>query len=633
MTGIKTGGASRTYTRCRPRAAFAVCLLAVLSTPGLAAEGSSAASTRANSQAWNVYRADAKFADVFGRAISLPSGASGALLNDPTLSDIARAGSDPASGGLARDALQALLGSVAPGASSCAGLLALKLPWLRILSAEEVAADKEALAHCKVLAVVDKEINIEVDLPSAAAWNGKFLMGGGGGFLGTLQNGMKPAALHRGYATAVSDTGHPIPKDAGGSWAYRDPERLANFGHRGTHLAQANAKLIVQAYYKKAIQKSYFYGSSGSGRLAMMQAQRYPEDFDGIVAACPAFNWTKGLAMSMAWTQQAMYPTAEDQYAYRPVVPAVKVKALDEAVYNKCDRVDGLVDGVITTPTACKFDPMEDLPRCRAGQDLPQCFTSREAEVIARIHRGPSNSSGPIWSGWAYGGESISGQWTAAAGTAYVIGVPPRGEAGAPRPYSSRHYLLSNESLRYLVYGDPDYDLHSFNFETDPPGTLAAAAQIDADDPDLGGLKARNGKLIMWVGYSDWAVNALSSVDYYERVLAKMGGRRDVGNYARLFLLPGVGHCSSADPERKTPNVADFLTALEFWVEKGIAPDSVIASHVVAQAADSGGNRPMSMPIMGKVDRTRPLCPYPEVATYRGTGSIDDAANFVCRAP
>jgi hypothetical protein len=589
-----------------------------------------------NAVEWRIYTPDMKFADVFGRSIEIHQGDK--VVSDPSLSDIAKASGTFGSEALAKAALNNLLASVAPGKADCGTLAAMKLPWARIVSAENVAATKDVRAYCKVLGVIDKEINFEVDMPVSAEWNGKFMMGGNGGFLGNLQNLIKPAALYRGYATAITDTGHVAPADGGASWAYHNPERLTNFGYRATHLAAADAKLVIQAFYKKAIQVSYFFGASGSGREAMVEVERYPADFKGVVAACPGLGWTKTMAVGMAWTQQAMYPTARDQYYFKPVVPPAKVALLDAAVYAKCDAADGLKDDQITDPLACKFDPRVDLKICKAGSDGPDCFTKAQADVIAKIHAGPSNSQGQIWPGFPYGGESIPGQWTSpTGGTAYVIGSPPHKTASAmdavgkpaSSPYGSRHYLLGNETLR-IVYDDPNYDLHSFNFETDVPATYALAAQIDANDPDLSGFKKAGGKLIIGQGWDDWASNALGTRDYYERVIQKMGGLGNVSGFARLFMLPGLGHCFTPDPKSKTPSEVDFIAALDQWVEKGKAPDSLIASHYSGQAASMGGSA-MNMPVAGKPDRTRPICAYPAQAVYKGSGSIDDAANFSCQ--
>ncbi len=572
---------------------------------------------------WGIYTPDMKFADVFGRPAAIEK--DGVINSSPSLADIAAPG-----GGaniFLKRAVNDLLAPAAPGASSCRDMSALKLPWVRITSAETVAADKGVRGYCKVIGVVDKEITFEVDMPDAAAWNGKFLMGGGGGFLGNLQNGVKQVALFRGYATAATDTGHPIPADGGGSWADHDPVRLVNWGYRGTHLAQANAKLVIQAYYRKAITHSYYYGMSGSGRVALMEAERFPSDFSGIIAACPVVSWTKLNGVATAWTQQAMFPTMADEFQYRPVVPVSKVKMLDDAVYAKCDALDGLKDDVITNPLACRFNPMTDLRLCKTGEDRADCFTQQQATVIAKIHDGPSDALGRIYPGWAYGGENVPGMWAQGGGGGYVIGTPPK--PGAASPYASRHYLLNEETLRHVIFNDPNYDLHSFNFDTDLPALQVAAAQIDPDNPDLSGLSARHGKLIMSVGWSDWAVGALVVKDFYDQIVARNGGPGATAEFARLFMLPGVGHCFAADPTRKTTNTIDYLTALENWVEHDQAPASIVASHVVASG---GSETPTSMPISGKVDRTRPICAYPALAAYKGKGNIDDADSFTCKA-
>jgi len=571
-------------------------------------------------QSWGVYDPNAKFAEVFGRPAALER--NGAINADPSLGEVA--GSNNAFLTAALDNM--LVSSVR--VSSCQDLSSLKLPWVRMRSAEMVAADKNIPTYCKVIGVVDKEITFEVDMPEAAKWNGKFLMGGGGGFLGDMSNGVKPVSLLRGYATAATDTGHPVPADGGGSWADHNPERLANWGYRGTHLAQANAKLVIQAYYRKAIVHSYYYGMSGSGRVALMEAERYPADFSGIIAACPVASWTKLNGIATSWTQQAMFPKAEDEFQYRPVVPAAKVKFLDHAIYEKCDALDGLKDGVITNPLACKFDPHADLPLCKAGEDKPDCFTKEQEDVIAKIHAGPSNAAGQIYPGWAYGGENVPGMWAQGGAGGYVIGTPPK--PGAASPYASRHYLLTEETLRHVVFGDPGYDLHSFNFDTDLPALQVASAQIDADNPDLSSFNGRHGKLIMSVGWSDWAVGGLVVKGFYDQIVAQNGGLAATGAFARLFMLPGVGHCFASDPQYKTTSTIDLLTALENWVENDQAPASIVAAHVVPRPGEREADA--SMPITGTVDRTRPICAYPALASYNGKGNIDDAASFTCKA-
>lgn len=589
-----------------------------------------------------IYKSSLKFAEVFGRPIDLRR-ADGTQIFDPTLAEVEQASVTSPAVTYAQDAIKNLRASVAPANPACKDMMSLKLPWVKMLSAEDVPAKDGVRAYCKVLGVIDTEINFEVDLPLPNEWNGKYLMGGNGGFLGNLINLTQKSTLERAYAVAITDTGHLTPKDAGASWAHLNPERLANFGHRGTHLGAVNARLVVQAYYNKAVKYSYYFGQSGSGRTAMMEAQRYPEDFDGIVAACPAFNWTTGVGAAFAWTQQAMFKTSQDEYEYHPVVPANKIPMLSKAVYAKCDANDGLKDEVITNPLSCKFDPLLDLKLCKSGEDSPDCFTKEQAEVIRKIHDGPSNSAGKVWSSWVYGGETVPGQWIApAGGTAYVIGGPKATETassgsmsmdvvrGAFSPYRSRHYLLGNETLRWLVHDNPEYDLHDFNFETDMAALLPAAAQIDANDPDMSGMKKRGAKLIMGIGWDDWCCNAVSLKEYYERAAHKMGGMDQVQSFAKLFFLPGVGHCFQSDPNRKTTNYVDYLSALEQWVEQGKEPTLLTAAHATGKVAAPDG---IFMPPKAQIGRTRPICAYPAQTVYKGSGNIDDAANFTCKAP
>jgi feruloyl esterase len=324
-----------------------------------------------------------------------------------------------------------------------------------------------------------------------------------------------------------------------------------------------------------------------------------------------------------------MFPTADDQLVrYNPVVPASKIPLLDAAVYAKCDAIDGLKDGQITNPLACKFDPMTNLPLCKAGQDQADCFTVKQATVIAQIHQGPSNAAGQIMPGYAYGGENVAGMWAppTGGGNAYIIGSAPK--VGANNPYASRHYLLTNETLKYLIYNDPGYDLHSFNFDTDLPGLQAIAAEVDANNPDLSAFHKRGGKLIMTVGWADAAVGALVVKGFYDDMVAANGGLAATQTFARLFMLPGVGHCFVTDPARKTPHIVDLLSALEDWVEKGAPPERLIAAHT----AGGGRDPPESMPIAEPVDRTRPICAYPAMAVYDGKGDVDKAESFACRS-
>jgi feruloyl esterase len=475
---------------------------------------------------------------------------------------------------------------------TCAELASLQLPDVTILSTEEIEAADDLPAHCKVSGFIETEINFEVLLPAIADWNRKFVMGGGGGFVGTVQNhsltfAVNGSSLARGYATAGTDTGHSAA-EFGASWAYNNPERFINFGYRAIHLTTATAKDIIRIYYDSDIQYAYFFGCSRGGGQAMVESQRYPDDFDGIIAGAPAFDWP-GFAMAMAWGQQLMYANPMDLSA--PTVPLSKLHLIETALLDNCDATDGLLDGLIDDPRNCTFDPSTDLPG----------FTTEELAAIERIYNGPSNSSGQIFLGWPYGGENDPSGWgTWIVGFENLIG-----------PYPNLHYYFGNEILRYFVYNYPPYDLHEFNFETDVPDTAFAASVLNATDTDLSPFEGGGSKMIMWHGWSDSALSALATIDYYEGVADTMGGAENVEDFYRLFLAPGMGHCSGGPG----PNLVDYLTAMEEWVENGIAPDSMTAL---------GGDVP---------DRTRPLCPYPQVAVYDGDGSTDDADNFSCQEP
>ena len=477
-------------------------------------------------------------------------------------------------------------------APTCAELVSLELPDVTILSTEEVAPAVDLPAHCKVSGFIETEINFEVLLPEIADWNGKFVMGGGGGFVGTVQNqslgfAVNGSSLARGYATAGTDTGHSAA-EFGASWAYNNPERFINFGYRAIHLTTRTAKDIVRIYYDSDIQYAYFFGCSRGGGQAMMESQRYPADFDGIIAGAPAFDWPK-IGMAMAWGQQLMFPDPTDLSA--PTVPLAKLSLVETALLDNCDGTDGLLDGLINDPRNCTFDPATDL----AG------FTAEELGAIQRIYDGPSNSSGQIFLGWPYGGENDLGGWiTWIVGFENLIG-----------PYPNLHYYFGNEMLRYFVYNDPLWNLQDFNFETDVADTAYAASVLNATDTDLSRFKSSGSKMIMWHGWSDSALSALTTIQYYDGVADAMGGAEEVEDFYRLFLAPGMEHCSGGPG----PNLVDYLTAMEDWVENGIAPDSMTAF---------GGDVP---------DRTRPLCPYPQVAVYDGDGSMDDAGNFACQDP
>ena len=328
-----------------------------------------------------------------------------------------------------------------------------------------------------------------------------------------------------------------------------------------------------------------------------MEAQRYPADYDGIVAGAPAQNATRSYLAGHLWAALA---TEKDPESY---IPAAKVPIIQRAVVAACDGHDGVTDGVIDDPRKCTYDPAP--LTCQAGQDPSTCLTDKQVAAVRQIWDGPRNSKGErVYAPYVRGAESGNGAWER-----YVTG---------DRSRDGRHFLLADGFLKYVVFQDPGYDFRRFDFDTDLPAALEKIApMIDAMDPHLKPLQQRGGKLIVYHGWNDPSIPALNSVDYYESVVSTIGGNAtrdaalaDTQSFYRLFLVPGMQHCSGG-PGTDT---FDMLTALENWVEKSVAPASIPATHRTAS----------------RVDRSRPLCPYPQVAIYSGNGSTDDAANFRC---
>ncbi|MCG3160983.1 MAG: Mono(2-hydroxyethyl) terephthalate hydrolase [Acidobacteria bacterium] len=508
--------------------------------------------------------------------------------------------------------IAAAFGSVS--AATCEGLADLKLPNTTITMAQSVAAGgftptagsaapyKNLPAFCRVTGVIkptsDSEIKFEVWLP-AANWNGKFHGIGNGGFAGSISYG-GPAgglsgALARGYATASTDTGH-----SGGdaSWALGHPEKIVDYGHRAIHEMTEKAKMIIKAFYGDGPKRSYFASCSNGGRQALMEAQRYPNDYDGIIAGAPANAFTHILT-GFAWN---MKNTLADPASY---IPAKKLKALEAAALAACDSRDGVKDGVLDDPTKCGFDPAVLL--CK-GEESDECLTEKQVAALKKIYAGPRDAKGQlIVPGFTPGGETGPGGWTA-----WITGATPA---------SALQFFFSTQAFKNMVYNDPNWDFKSFDLERDSKlANEKLAPALNATDPNLKAFSARGGKLILYHGWNDAALPPVNTINYYQSVVTKLG-KRKASNSVRLFMAPGVQHCAGgpgpdnfgqmvtsgqSDPQH------DLTLALERWVEQGVAPDQVVATKRAA------------------AQRTRPLCPYPQVARYKGSGSTDDAANFKC---
>jgi feruloyl esterase len=497
-------------------------------------------------------------------------------------------------------------------ATPCEGLKSLSLPGATITSAEMVpagpftppapavpaggrggrgqapAAPAIVLpAHCRVAAVLrpspDSHIEMEVWLPSDT-WNGKFQMVGNGGWAGTISLPAMANALQEGYATASTDTGH---KGGNAAFAIGHPEKLVDFAYRAVHETAVKSKAIIAAFYDRAPRLSYWNGCSTGGRQGLMSAQKYPDDFDAIVAGAPA-NYQTHLHV---WDLTVSIPTLKDPAS---AVPAAKLAMLNQAVIDACDSRDGVKDGLLNDPRACTFDVAT--LACK-GADADTCLTAPQLDSVRRMYAPARTKSGElIFPGKDPGSET---GWT-------VIGGGPQGQAAAPQPPG-----VSVGSFQ-VAYDDLNWDWKTFDLERDLRLVdEKVGAIVNAVNPDLSAFKARGGKLLLYHGWNDTAISAGNSINYYSSVLARMGQKQD--NWIRLFMAPGMQHCGNGPG----PNQVNYMSALERWREADVAPDQLIAAHVT-------NNR---------VDMSRPLCPYPQVAQYKGVGSTNDAANFVCKAP
>jgi feruloyl esterase len=445
------------------------------------------------------------------------------------------------------------------------------------------AAFKDLPAFCRVAATLkptsDSEIKIEVWMP-VSGWNGKLEANGNSGWNGAIAPATLATGLERGYAVAMTDTGH---EGSSASFALGHPEKLVDFGYRAAHEMTVSAKAIIADYYSVAPKLSYFNGCSAGGRQALKEAQRYPEDFNGIVAGSPGIDWT-GRAMQVVWIAQAVHK--EEASA----IPSAKFPVIHDAVLEACDAADGLKDGILEDPTHCHFDPK--VLECK-GPDGPACLTAPQVEAARKIYAPVANprTKQEIFPGQEPGSE---------LGWQIMAGAQPLG--------------LGLDLFKFVIFKDPGWDYRTFDFDRDASRTVRADDGImNALDPDLKAFFGLGGKIVQYHGWSDPQVSPLSSVSYYNKVTATLGGASKVQDSYRLFMVPGMAHCGGGEGTSSF----DMLGALEQWVEAKKAPDQILASRVRK----------------GKVDRTRPLCPYPQIAKYGGTGSIDDAANFACELP
>jgi len=427
-------------------------------------------------------------------------------------------------------------------------------------------------AHCRVQVTLkptsDSLINMELWLP-LQNWNGKLLGAGNGGFAGSIQGRTNemPDALRRGYATAGTDTGHQEP---GGDWAIGHPEKMIDFAYRSTHEMTLKAKAIVKAFYERPAQYSYFKGCSTGGRMALMEAQRYPDDYDGIIAGSLANRhihmWTAGVARSV---ELSRHPEGN--------LTADKAAVVNRLITNTCDV---LKEGFLNDPRQCTVDFSKLL--CAAGKDDDSCLTAAQLRTVNTFYGGVKNATGEL---------IFSGQ---------ALGNPIPALPGTNRPPGSVFDIVR------IAFNNPNLDWQKFDLDRDMPIIDKAVGYVDAVNPDLGAFKKRGGKLLLTHGWADTGITPENTIWYYDAVLSRMGTSQS--DWMRLFMAPGMGHCGGGPGV----NTFDSIGTLESWVEKGVAPDRMLGRGVDGFA--------------------RPLCPYPQHAEYKGAGDLKDAANWTCAA-
>jgi hypothetical protein len=524
---------------------------------------------------------------------------------------------------------RALGQEAAIGAPSCESLSGLQLAEAKVLSAQTVAAGafippanmtpwlagdpafyKKLPAFCRVVVEAapsaDSNIKIEVWMPAhgkdGSGWNGKLQGHGNGGFAGEIGYAGLGLAMMQGYATVGTDTGH----SAGGtdaSWALGHPEKVTDFGYRGIHKMTEIAKVAIKAYYGNNPKHAYFEGCSNGGRQALMEAQRFPEDYDGIIAGAPANFWTHLLTKALADAQT----TTLDPASY---IPASKLPAIAQAVNAACDAQDGVADGILNDPRRCHFDPAAIL--CKEG-DSEKCLTAAQVTTLRKLYVGPRDAQGrEIFPGYLPGAEEGQGGW----GT-WITGIAPG---------KSLLFAFSGGYFSNIIYEKGDWNYKDTNVDEAVKAADEKTARfLNATDANLGAFKTRGGKLILYHGWNDPAISALNTIYYYNEVAYRMG-RQETDAFARLYMVPGMQHCAGgpgpdsfgqfgAGAKDAGHNAA---LALEQWVEKGIAPSAIIATKYESDDAGKG------------VKMSRPLCAYPQVAKYKGSGDSNDAGNFVC---
>jgi len=483
---------------------------------------------------------------------------------------------------------------------SCESLASLHLSETTITGATEITSGSfqppfgpplsGLPAFCRVTLTVSPQINVEVWLP-LVTWNGRFQAVGGGGYAGVISYGALAIALRAGYATASTDTGHSAVTQPGGSFALTPSGQLdfpiiEDFAFRSEHQMTLKGKTVLQDFYGRPAAFAYWNGCSTGGRQGLMEAQRFPDDYDGILAGAPAINWSKFIPAEF-WPQLVMLQAHD-------FVPQCKFAAANAAAIAACDGLDGVVDGVIDDPRACHFDPASLI-----GTTTPcGTITATDADIIRAIWQGPRGPQGQfLWFGLEPG--------------ASFTGLANTQDASDGLPFP-----IATDWIKFFLLQNPGWDWHTATYpefvQLFRQSVEEYSRVIATDDPNLDAFEDHGGKLIIWHGWADQLIFPRGTIQYYERVQQAMGGGRRTDEFARLFMAPGVAHCGGGTG----PAPADPFGALVNWVEHHQAPDQLLATKTDAT---------------GAVVESRPLCPFPLEARYTGHGSTNDAANFTCR--
>jgi hypothetical protein len=502
-------------------------------------------------------------------------------------------------------------------AASCSALSSQAIaPNTVIQSAEympdggTVGATRVAIPFCRVVGTVtptsDSHIGFEVWLPPVAQWNGKFQGEGSGGSAGAISTGAMLEALKAGYASMSTDNGHitDTTQKNGGSeqtWALGHPEKMLDFAFRAMHLSTIAGKAVTRDFYGRKPGQAYFVGCSQGGHHALMEASRFPADYDGIVAGAPAWHWANQM-VNATWNSQAALKDPSALTVESTVI-------LHNAIIAACDKLDGLQDGIISDPRRCHFDPATLL--CKPGSAPGSCLTQPQIDAANRIYQGVHKSDGTaLFQGFARGSEL---KW--------------------PQMWASKTPGGSSwDFWRYSVFQNPQFNNIDFDFDRDADRGLSTVragmkvADIYNVKPDLSAFRAHGGKLIIYHGWADEQVTPYASLDFYSHMIAQQD-QAGTDSFLRMFMMPGLSHCSGgpgagniggATPALSHDPEHDVVAALDAWVVKHQAPAQLIAAHLDESK---------------KVDRTRPLCPFPQEARYKGTGDSNDAANFICAVP